>query len=120
MISEKYDLGTDYTKLIDFTHGQQQEIKQLKYEYRDDPIQNWKRHIAAFQKWKDPVFVNYEYHNHDNFDWQSGFFNDLKTNPLYVFQTLLKPGKQYFAIQHSNLQESPLTTGRTENQTNQY
>jgi hypothetical protein len=54
MVKRFYNLGEGVDSYIKLNNNQQAKFKELKEEYLNDTKENWRRHIAAIMRWKDP------------------------------------------------------------------
>lgn len=93
-MKSKYGLP-DKFEYLDLNPDQRQVVTALKHEYETTTSENWRQHIAAYTRFKDVQLINYEHLNASNFkEWQTeASFDDLLSNPIYVYAAMVKPGK---------------------------
>ena len=61
------DLGKGIDNYIDLPPKLQVLFRELKTQYLNDTTENWRRYIAAFLRWKEPQFINYEFIDEKSF-----------------------------------------------------
>lgn len=65
MVKNMFNLPENF-EYLDLIPDQRQVLTTLKEEYKQTTKDNWRQHIGAYMRFKDPQLVNYEYLAYNN------------------------------------------------------